>query len=504
MMITVAPSVAGTVFDALDYLTSYPWGCTEQTMSSFLPDLIVAQAVDKLHLKSPIDRATLNEMVRAGLERLNSFQHDDGGWGWWQDDPSRVFMTAYVVSGLGQAKAAGYTIDGDRLSKGRNWLNSTLAAHPDMIADLRAYTVYALATTGGTQKNALDKAWESHDKLSDEGLALVGLALDAAGDSRAKEAALLLEKKAKTNDSDAYWTGTYDGLLDYWDDTSAETTALALKLLVRQDRASGLVPKAAQWLGKHRDGGYWDSTKQTAMVIGGLTDYLAVSGELANASDVEVLVNGASVGKRHFGAGESFAAPWQIKISGAQTGNGGQLTIRKSGNGIAYWSTESAWYSADRQLFQSGQLALNITRDYYLLQKNQPKPTDPITYDLVPLKGLVHVGDIVAVKLAVSGTSWKYLLAEDPIPAGTEFLPNTGLYKLNNKPDWWADLFSRKEFHDDRAAFFNTDFNGRREYVYLLKAVNPGKFAISPAQAGPMYQPNIEATTDPATLEVQP
>jgi alpha-2-macroglobulin len=66
LTITVAPSVAGTVFDALDYLTSYPWGCTEQTMSSFLPDLIVAQAVDKLHLKSPIDRKTLNDMVQAG------------------------------------------------------------------------------------------------------------------------------------------------------------------------------------------------------------------------------------------------------------------------------------------------------------------------------------------------------------------------------------------------------------------------------------------------------
>ena len=157
------------------------------------------------------------------------------------------------------------------------------------------------------------------------------------------------------------------------------------------------------------------------------------------------------------------------------------MTIRKSGNGITYWSAENAWYSADKKLFQQGKLALNITRDYYLLQKRQDKPTDPITYDLVPLKGPVHVGDIVAVRLALSGTDWKYLLAEDPIPAGTEFLAETGLYKLNNKPDWWADWFTRKEFHDDRAAFFNTDFSGRREYVYLLKVVNPGKFAISPA-----------------------
>jgi len=504
LTVTIAPSVAGTVFDALDYLTGYPWGCTEQTMSSFLPDVIVAQTVDKLHLQSPIDRATLNDMVRAGLDRLYGFQHDDGGWGWWPDDESRVFMTAYVVSGLGQASGAGYKIDQDRMNKGRAWLQSTLAAHPEMIPDLRAYVVYALATTGGAPKEALDMAWESRSKLSDEGLALVGLALDAAGDSRAHEAALLLEKKAKTGQDGAHWEGSYDGLLDYWADTSSETTAFALKLLIHQDRSSGLLPQSAQWLAAHRDGDYWYSTKQTAMVIQGLTDYLALSGELANTSDVEVLVNGTSVGKRHFGAGDGMAAPIRIKVPAAQVANGGQVTIRKTGNGITYWSAENAWYAADRKLFQQGQLALNITRDYYLLQKNQPKPTDPITYDLVPLKGVAHVGDIVAVRLALNGTSWKYLLAEDPIPAGTEFLPNNGLYALNHKPDWWADWFTRKEFHDDRAAFFQTEFPGRREYFYLLKVVNPGKFVISPAQAGPMYQSNVNTTTEPATLEVQP
>ncbi len=503
LTITVAPSVAGTVFDALDYLTSYPWGCTEQTMSSFLPDLIVAQAIDKLHIKSPIDRKTLNDEVSAGLERLYSYQHDDGGWGWWQDDPSLVFMTAYVVSGLGQAKAAGYTIDDERLTNARNWLVSTLAAHPDMIPDLRAYTVYALATTGGAPKDALDRAWSSQDKLSDEGLALTGLALDAAGDPRARQAAVLLEKKAHATDADAYWQGTYDGMMDFWDDTSPETTAFALKLLIRQDRSSGLMPRAAHWLAEHRDGDYWFSTKQTSMVIQGLTDYLALSGELANTSDVEVLVNGTSVGKHHFGSGDAFAAPWEIKVPVTQAATG-QITISKSGNGITYWSAASSWYSADRKAFQQGQLSLNITRDYYLLQKKQDKPTDPITYDLVPLKGPVHIGDIIAVKLALNGTDWKYLQAQDPIPAGTEFLSNPGLYTLNNKPDWWAELFTREEFRDDRAAFFNTDFNARSVYVYLMQADNSGLFQISPAQAGPMYQSNIETTTDPATLEVQP
>ena len=504
LTITIAPSVAGTVFDALDYLTGYPWGCTEQTMSSFLPDVIVAQAVDKLHLKSPIDRATLNDEVKAGLERLYSYQHEDGGWGWWQEDSSHVFMTAYVVSGLGQAQAAGYKIEDKRLSDARGWLHAQLAQHPDMIPDLRAYVVYALVTTGGAPKEDLDKVWSSHAKLTDEGLALTGLALAAAGDSRAKDATTLLEKKATVSDTDAHWSGNYDELLDYWGDTSAETTAFALKLLTTENRSSGLLTKAAVWLARNRDGDYWYSTKQTAMVIQGLTDYMALSGELANSSDVEVLVNGTSVGKRHFGPADGFAAPWKVKVQVAELGAGGQVIIRKSGNGITYWGAENAWYSADKKLFQQEKLALNITRDYYVLNKKQATPNDPITYDLNPLNGPVHVGDIVAVKLAVGGSDWKYLLAEDPIPAGTEFLDHTELYKLNNKPDWWADWFTRKEFHDDRAAFFNTDFGSRREYVYLLKVVNPGKFAISPAQAGPMYQSNVQATSDPATLEVQP
>jgi len=186
LTVTIAPSVAGTVFDALDYLTGYPWGCTEQTMSSFLPDLIVAQAVDKLHLKSPIDRATLNDMVRAGLDRLYGFQHDDGGWGWWPNDDSRVFMTAYVVSGL--ARPAAPDTDRRRPHEQRPCLAPIHAGrafqYGSRSARLRGLR---LGHHGRRSEKALDAAWESRAKLSDEGLALTGLALDEAGDTRAIE-----------------------------------------------------------------------------------------------------------------------------------------------------------------------------------------------------------------------------------------------------------------------------------------------------------------------------
>jgi alpha-2-macroglobulin len=76
----------------------------------FLPDITVEQAVRDLNLKVDLDQAALQEKIRAGLDRLYNFQHEDGGWGWWETDESHPFMTAYVVAGLEQAQAAGVAV----------------------------------------------------------------------------------------------------------------------------------------------------------------------------------------------------------------------------------------------------------------------------------------------------------------------------------------------------------------------------------------------------------
>jgi len=127
-----------------------------------------------------------------------------------------------------------------------------------------------------------------------------------------------------------------------------------------------------------------------------------------------------------------------------------------------------------------------------------------VTYHLDPLSGALHVGDIVAVRVTVGGNEWRYLLIEDPIPAGAEFIQRDDLYALDSRPPWWEYWFVRREFHDERAAFFQTYFTGTHEYVYLLKIVNPGKFRVSPAMVQPMYQPAMQATSDAANVEVTP
>lgn len=505
--VSMTPSVAGSIFGALDYLTSYPYGCTEQTMSSFLPDIVVAQAMKELKLETSVNSPELELKIRAGLDRLYDFQHDDGGWGWWKEDESQVFMTAYVVSGLAQARGAGYDVKSDAIDKGKNWLRGSMAKYPRMRPDLHAYVLYALTAAGEREPKMVEAVWEKRDRMSVQGLAFMGLALHSIGDMRAAQIANVVEKQATVLPAEAYWSADFDYLMELRTDDAAETTAYAIRLLSLMKPDSPLLPKATFWLISHRNGGYyWDSTKQTAMVIFGLTEYLRVSHEFDANFDAAALVNAKQVAAKHFNRADGFDPSSQPHVllgpDQLQPASNGVL-FTKAGAGRLYWSTRAEYYSADKRMFQANKLSLNITRDYFRLAQTTDRGR--IVYDLVPLSGELHPGDVLAVRLTVGGSEWRYLMIEDPIPAGAEFLQKDNLYEIRNRPSWWESYWSRREFHDDHAAIFQTYFDSgsTHHYFYLLKIVNPGKYRVSPASVQPMYQPSIISTTDAVTVEVK-
>jgi uncharacterized protein YfaS (alpha-2-macroglobulin family) len=501
--IELSPSITGTVFGSLDYLTSFPYGCTEQTMSSFLPNVVVAAALRDLKIKSTIDPATLTKQVNAGLQRLYGFQHEDGGWGWWKEDDSMFFMTAYVVAGLSQAQSSGYFVQQTNVDNGKRYLHKALKDHPEMIADLRAYVVYALALAGDHDAKDLNSVWERKAKLSAEGVAFAGLTMQMAKDSRVNDVVQTLRSMVKSEGDGAFWESKVDDLMEVEVESSAEATAYAVKLLTQVSPNDDLLPKAVLWLVRHRDEGYyWYSTKQTAMVVYGVIDYLKVSKELNPSFTADVVVNGKTVLSRKFTAEDATAVtPVTLHLEKADISTANKIEIRKTGSGRLYWSARGSYFSTDKKFYRSGSYSLNIARDYYKLTSvnNGTK----ITYDLSALNGPVASGDILAVRVTVSGGKWKYLLMEDPIPAGTEFIEHDELYEVNSKPSWWRNWYSRREFHDNRAAIFQTYFDQQREFFYLLKVVNSGQFQISPASVQPMYQPDVLSTSDPSSLEVK-
>ena len=103
----------------------------------------------------------------------------------------------------------------------------------------------------------------------------------------------------------------------------------------------------------------------------------------------------------------------------------------------------------------------------------------------------------------VSGDSWRYLLVEDPIPAGAEQIERSDLYELVNPPPWWS-YWGRRELRDDRAAFFDYWFQKNAEFIHLMKITSAGHFQVSPARVEPMYQPEMSAQTGGTDVEVAP
>jgi uncharacterized protein YfaS (alpha-2-macroglobulin family) len=504
LTISVTPSIAGTVFAALEFLTSYPYGCTEQTMSSFLPDVLVADALKKLGVKSNIDTQVLSKQVQAGLDRLYNYQHPDGGWGWWQTDDSQAFMTAYVLAGLSQAKAAGFDVKQDALDRGLGWLRPQFDHSEKVKTDLRAYMAYALVLSGMHEAAILDSVWNQRSTLTAYGQALLGLAMLDMNDGRANDLARQLESEAKQDDSQAWWPSDNNYLLDLSGDTTPETTAYALKFLDRTNANSPLLSKAAVYLVNHRDQGYyWESTEQTAMVIYGLTDYLERTKELQPNYSVEVQVNGKTVATKKFTAADALAPTTMMVLNESQLAPGtNQIRIAKSGDGHLYWSTRGEYYSSESKVVNTGSFKLSVVRQYYRLSSQQKDGR--VVYHFDNLTGPVQVGDTLAVRLTVGGNDWKYLMIEDPIPSGTESIARDDLYELDERPNWWGRWYSNRELRDDRTTFFNMYFpQGQHEYVYLLKVVNPGIFRVSPTSVEPMYQPQYLSTSDALTVTVK-
>lgn len=545
LRVDLAPSVAGALMSALDFLTSYPYGCVEQTMSSFLPNILVTKAVKELGLAPPAPSSELDKKIAAGLERLYRYQHEDGGWGWWETDETHPFMTAYVVAGLAGAADAGYPVDEDRLERGRESLILQIRQNPRALGDIRAYMLYGLesslepgmnlpeafeatknklspkdqelanqrqSSAEGAGQPAIDPAWmenliHDRDKLSPYGLALMALTLARMKDPRAGDFVKTLEQAAIANGPHVRWKSERQAMLDFSEDNSFEATAYAVKAISDLDPKSPLLAPAAKWLMEARtDGYYWYSTEQTAMAIYGLIDYLKISGELKPDYTVSVELNGKKIGERRITEKE-VSNPEPITLTAGKDlvhAGANDLRIVKKGPGVLYWSANATYFGREARPAKAGSTALNILREYFRLVPEHQG--NHIVYTEQPLNGPVQSGEIVVVRLTVSSTSSeKYLEIEDPIPAGFEFVEQENLYELKEKPSWWDFYYTEREFFDDHAALFSETFDrGQGQFHYLVRAVEPGAFMANPARVLPMYEPHRQASTASATVTVTP
>jgi hypothetical protein len=508
LRVEAAPSIASTLFGALDYLTSYPYGCTEQTMSSFLPTVVVANTLQDVESASIRDTNNIGRKVKKGLDRLAKFQHEDGGWGWWVDDDTDPWMTAYVVDGLVLASRAGHQIDDSRVERARQKMAALIEAGKDdkgaaIDTETRAYMIYALARSGGADPRYVEDLFNNRGRLQPYGRALLALTLKQREDGRARQVASEIERTAAATDFDAHWESKRR-VHDYEEEFNIEATAMSVKALAQILPESQALPRAARWLvGNRRNGYYWVSTRQTAFAIYGLTDYLKVSDELSPDYALEVYVGGEQVtAEQVTSAAAKSGKSFVVTRRDEQVGNSTQVRVVKRGPGVVYLSATLDYATTDETVAPQSSSGIKITREYFrlVLDDGGDKPK----WRTEPLGNELRSGDTIVSRLTVEGKSAAYLLVEDPIPAGCEQVEEVGGLNLNRTAEGgWTDWYSAREFRDERTAIFVNYFGGKSVFQYAMRVQEPGEFRVAPARVGLMYQPTVQSNTASGKLTIQ-
>ncbi len=519
----LVPSLAAGVSSGLDYLATYPYGCTEQTVSRFLPNAVTYRLFKQLGLDDAKLKSGLDQNLAAALQRLYALQHLDGGWGWWADDASQPFISAYVVQGLTEARKAGYGIDEQVFDRAINYLKTALDTQPqsdatvdDQLAitnpNTRAYVLFVLAEAGQPDRGRTVTLYDVRAQLDVYGRAYLLMTLKTLGDdARVQPLVSDLLSRAIVRPTDAHWAERKPDYLTMNSDT--RSTALALQALVRSDPNNFLVPNAVRYLMSLRDQSHWRSTQESAFTLMALSEYIAQSGELLGDYSYRAALDGTTLSEGRIDS-TNLDDPISVVFDLAQLTAGGnrQVSIQRqaaagqSGKGKLYYTLRLRSYQ-DAAAVQPLDAGIGLRREYIAVDTATLTPTGQLINS-------VKQGDVVQVRLTITvPADVYYLTVEDMLPAGLEPL-DTSLKTTSaaaqdptlsdanaERPGWW--YFGQTAIRDNRVALFATSLaKGTYTYTYLARAVTPGSFQTLPATAYQMYAPEVFGRSGGANFTV--
>ncbi|KFQ96632.1 Alpha-2-macroglobulin-like 1, partial [Nipponia nippon] len=105
--ITVMGDIMGNALQNLDRLLAMPYGCGEQNMVRFAPNIYIQQYLEKSGQLHPDIRAKAQGFLQSGYQRELLYKHDDGSYSaFGKSDPGgNTWLTAFVLKSFGQARA---------------------------------------------------------------------------------------------------------------------------------------------------------------------------------------------------------------------------------------------------------------------------------------------------------------------------------------------------------------------------------------------------------------
>jgi uncharacterized protein YfaS (alpha-2-macroglobulin family) len=572
------PTLAGAMVDALPYLISYPYGCTEQTLNRFLPAVITQNTLRRIgldlaaiqkkranlnsqELGDSADRATgwkrfddnpvfsddeLTSVVKAGVNRLTEMQLSDGGWGWFSGygEQSSAHTTATVVHGLNIASKNGVALVPGVLERGLEWLANYQAEQVHLIetyaiewakpADQRTDApskpfadnldafVYMVLTerradltvnADDSMTKMRDYLYRDRTKLAIYSLATYGVALQVQGEQEKLAVIMrnLSQYVEQDDENQTAWLNLPQGFWWYWYGSEYEAHAYYLKLLAATDPKSEIASRMVKYLLNNRKHAtYWNSTRDTALVIEAFSDYLQASGEDEPDVSIEVWIDGQQRQQVKVTKENLFSFENKLVITGEELVAGKHtVEIRKQGESPVYFNGYLTNFTLEDDIAATG-LELKVQRKFYKLTpanksasvaggRGQIIEQQVEKFERSPLVNLTELksGDLVEVELVVdSKNDYEYIMLEDMKAAGFEPVEVRSGYNGN-------ELGAYMELRDERVTLFVRRLaRGTHSVSYRLRAEIPGRFSALPTKAEAMYAPELKANSDEMKLQI--
>ncbi len=284
--VAITGSYLAQTLDGLENLLQMPFGCGEQNMILFAPNVYVARYLEATGQTKPEISAKAEFLMTTGYQRQLTYRRDDGSFSAFgqSDSSGSLWLTAFVLKSFAQADGLIY-IDEKVLQDASDWIRkhqrgdgsfepAGFLHHQELLGGLQGntaltgYLAIALLEAGDRDASASalsfleSQLYEITDPYT---MAIAAYAL-ALGDSpKAADAHERLMGMAADDDNGLHWDGP----------ASVETTGYAtLALLEYGDLINA--GRSGRWLVEQRNafGGY-GSTQDTAVGLQALTAFAA-------------------------------------------------------------------------------------------------------------------------------------------------------------------------------------------------------------------------------------
>jgi uncharacterized protein YfaS (alpha-2-macroglobulin family) len=336
------------------------------------------------------------------------------------------------------------------------------------------------------QENMRAYLYRDRNTLSVYAKAMFGMALHRIGDTdklamimRNIEQYLVEDPENQT----AYLNLPNSGYWWYWYGSEYEAHAYYLMLLSRVEPGSKRASQLVKYLLNNRKHAtYWNSTRDTAVIIEAFAQYLVTSGEDRPDLTLDVYLDGQKMKRVQITNQNLFTFDNKFVLEGkAITSGEHTLELVKYGRGPIYFNAYLDYFTLEDFITRAG-LEIKVQRKVFRLRKVDKKIKDTgsrgqvvdrkvekYERDILQNRASLKSGDLVEVELVIeSKNDYEYIVFEDMKAAGFE----------------------------PRLA------RGRHSVSYRLRAEIPGKFSALPTRAYAMYAPELKANSDEIKLIV--